>query len=309
MFYPTAHKDKLTAAINNNSKLTAYIVDRLKEAISIYDVWIQKIEEITNDEDLNQDQKVKRLVNELNIYKNYVEIDLIFDSEDDFLYRQKGQMKLDNSIIEEFLPRLVHPNIIGEFDRDNIIVGPTKSLSNVHFRSDITGVYTGGGLIGKEKDQDFAVSKKLFLKASHKEDYSNSIEIKTQLSFIAAECKTNLDKTMFQEACATAADLKKLVLGSKYFLVCEWLDMKPIDTSVTDIDSVLVLRKSKRMSSDLRKNFSTVDGRKKYRDSYISKINENPIDYDVIMKIVLAFREMVASQSINEKEVLFRGYF
>lgn len=36
-------------------------------------------------------------------------LDLIFDNLSDFLYRQKGQLKLDNSIIEEFLPWLLAP--------------------------------------------------------------------------------------------------------------------------------------------------------------------------------------------------------
>lgn len=309
MNYPTAHKDKLVAAISNNDKVPDNELGRLKNTLSIYEQWISKIEEITADTSTNPDDKIKLLIDELNKYKNHVEVDLIFDSDDDFLYRQKGQMKLDNSIIEEFLPRLVHTSIIGDFDTEQIIVGPTKSLSNLQFKSDITGIYKGGGLGGKEKDQDFAVSRKLFVKASHREDYSDAVELKTHISFIAAECKTNLDKTMFQEASATAADLKRLVLGSKYFLVCEWLDMKPIDTTITDIDSVLVLRKAKRMGSDTRKHFNTASGRKEHRETYLAKIKDNPIDVGVIMKMVESLREMVASQAIDEKEVLQRGYF
>ena len=309
MIYPTAHKDKLIAAINNNGKIPEKEVERLKETLTKYEDWISNIESITGNQSMSREKKILNLIAELNNYKNYVEINLIFDSDDDFLYRQKGQMKLDNSVIEEFLPRLVHPSIIGNFDTEQIIVGPTKSLSSLQFRSDITGIYSGGGLFGKEKDQDFAVSRKLFVKTSHSEDYSDSVELKTHLSFIAAECKTNLDKTMFQEACATASDLKRLVLGSKYFLVCEWLDMKPIDTSITDIDAALVLRKAKRMGSDTRKHFNTANGRRKYRDTYVSKVRNNPIDMGVIMKIIQALEDMVALQAIDEAEALNRGYF
>ena len=39
--------------------------------------------------------------------KYYIDVDLIFDSPEDFLYRQKGQLKLDNTVIEEFLPIFV----------------------------------------------------------------------------------------------------------------------------------------------------------------------------------------------------------
>ena len=45
--------------------------------------------------------------------------------------------------------------------------------------------------------------------------------------------------------------------------------MQLIDTSVTDIDLVLILRKSKRMSSDIMKYFNKAMGRKKYRNIYL----------------------------------------
>ena len=305
--YPTTHKDKLLAAINNN-KVPKSEIQFLKRSYEAYKRWISEIEKIYN-EKISSDEKVSFMVKKLNKYKNYIDIDLIFDSKNDFLYRQKGQMKLGSSIIEEFLPRLVHPSIVGKFNKKQVIIGPTKSLSNLQFKSNITGIYAGGGLFSKEKDQDFSISKKLFLKASHNEDYSDSIEIKTHLSFIAAECKTNLDKTMFQEALATASDLKKIVLGAKYFLICEWLDMQPIDTTVTDIDLVLILRKAKRMSSDIRKHFNKAAGRKKYRDIYLKQMTSNPIDIEVIMRVVTRIRNVIASQSIDEKRVLDRGYF
>lgn len=305
--YPTTHKDKLFAAINNN-KVPKSEIQILQRAYKVYEKWISEIEKIYSKK-ISSDEKAFLLVKELNKYKNYIDINLIFDSKNDFLYRQKGQMKLGSSIIEEFLPRLVHPSIVGKFNKKQVIIGPTKSLSNLQFKSNITGIYAGGGLSSKEKDQDFSISKKLFLKASHNEDYSDSIEVKTHLSFIAAECKTNLDKTMFQEALATASDLKKLVLGSKYFLICEWLDMQPINTSFTDIDLVLILRKSKRMPSDIRKHFNKAVGRKKYRNIYLKQINSNPIDVEVIMKIVTHIRNAIASQNIDEKKILDRGFF
>ena len=50
---------------------------------------------------------VEKLVDATNLYKKFIELDLIFDSPENFLYRQKGQLKLDNTILEEFLPQLV----------------------------------------------------------------------------------------------------------------------------------------------------------------------------------------------------------
>jgi hypothetical protein len=47
---------------------------------------------------------------------------------------------------------------------------------------------------------------------------------------VVSECKTNLDKTMFQGACATAHDVKSSVSGARYYLLAEWLDMTPVST-------------------------------------------------------------------------------
>ena len=89
----------------------------------------------------------------------------------------------------------------------------------------------------------------LFLKASHNQDFSDSED--TNLAYLAVELKTNLDKTMFQEASATAYDLKLALPSSRYFLLCEWLDMTPISTALTAIEEVIVLRKAKRMSANV----------------------------------------------------------
>lgn len=79
----------------------------------------------------------------------------------------------------------------------------------------------------------------------------------THLAYVAAEIKTNLDKTMFQEASGTAYDLRLALPNSRYFLLCERLDMAPISTAVTAIEEVIVLRKARRLPVDLRQRFST----------------------------------------------------
>ena len=46
-------------------------------------------------EAVEQDQTdtVEKLVEVTNSYQRFIELDLIFDSSDNFLYRQKGQLK------------------------------------------------------------------------------------------------------------------------------------------------------------------------------------------------------------------------
>ena len=58
---------------------------------------------------------------------------------------------------------------------------------------------------------------------------------------------------MFNEAMETARALKQAVSGSRYLLICEWLDMQPIDTASTDIAEVIILRKSARLGSQVRR--------------------------------------------------------
>ena len=163
------------------------------------------------------------------------------------LTRQKRQLKLDNSVIEEFLPHFVTPAVLPEMVGHEVAVGPTTCFSSVYFSTSLDVPVVGGGLEVRSKDQDFAISKKLFLKASHDSSFSASVTKETHIGFVISECKTNLDKTMFQEACATAHDVKAAVSGARYYLLCEWLDMTPLCTALTDIDEILILRKAKRI--------------------------------------------------------------
>jgi hypothetical protein len=86
--------------------------------------------------------------------------------------------------------------------------------------------------------------------------------------------KSLLRQTKFQEACATARDLRMAVPGSRYFLLCEWLDMTPVSTATTDIEEVLILRGAKRLSSNIRKDYSDGTRRVDLRDEYIKHLKQ-----------------------------------
>jgi hypothetical protein len=62
---------------------------------------------------------------------------------------------------------------------------------------------------------------------------------------------------MFQEACATAHDVRAALSGARYYRLCEWLDMTPLSTAPTDIDEILLLRKAKRINSHVRSKYAT----------------------------------------------------
>jgi hypothetical protein len=131
--YPTPHVDKLTALLKND-KLPPSDRPRIQQAMQVYQTWIQNMDKAIaahNPADRTSGQLLEKLVKLFNGYKFYIDVFLIFDSQDNFLYRQKGQLKLDNSIIEEFLPRLVHPLIIPEIEAIPVDVGPVQSFSSV----------------------------------------------------------------------------------------------------------------------------------------------------------------------------------
>lgn len=300
----TPHGDKLTALLSNN-KLPSIDKISIQNATERYKKWKKDLDDVNSD--------IKILVNQmvalLNAYKRYIDVDIIFDSRENFLYRQKGQLKLDNSIIEEFLPILVTKFFSESLKNQELYFGPKQCFSSLQFESALHSISKGGGMSIRKKDQDFAISRKIFIQTSHYQDFRDSLSELTYIAYIAAECKTNLDKTMFQEGAATAQDIKSSVPGAKYFLICEWLDMSPISSSLTAIDEILILRKAKRLSSNIRGNFSTVTGRVENRQTFIQHLDDNPFAPDVFMRLLKAIEQMIQDGQLDENNVLTKGYF
>jgi hypothetical protein len=305
MTKPTPHGPKLRELVSN-PKLPAKDLEAVKSAIKTYEKWIADMSSLKS----TGEDKVKDLVDLVNAYKRYIDIDLIWDSESDFLFRQRGQLKLDNSITEEFLPWLVDPSIIAGIDKNDIHAGPTSAFASAYFGSALSVHSKSPMLKIRAKDQDFTMSRPVFIAASFDKNFE-STQTDTQsvsLAYVAAECKTNLDKTMFQEASATAHDLKIAVPSSRYFLICEFLDMTPISTSGTDIDEVLILR-GKRMSSNIRKDFSSADNRRNSRTSYTDFYDSNPVRTDVVQRFVNHLAEVFNDSDPDEVDSVTKGYF
>ena len=309
MPYPTPHYEKLIATLNSD-KLPDDDKPRVEAAIERYRRWITELNAVMTATGA-PDVLLAQMVQSLNEYRLYIDLDLVFDSPNDFLYRQKGQLKLDNSVIEEFLPRLMHPALVPEIQLNEVVVGPVKAFSAAYFESSLDVPAIGGGLQIRTKDQDFAVSKPLYLRASHSSTFEAAVTLYkvTNLAYIVAECKTNLDKTMFQEAVATAHDVKSAVLGAKYYLLCEWLDMTPLSTAPTDIDEVIILRKAKRISANVRGNFAAATGRQASRDQYANFLAMHPLQAEMFRRFVGHIRSLLTNEVPEERNVLAQGYF
>lgn len=301
---PTPHGDKLRA-FATNPKLPEADGPRVADAIGRYNNWIKELSGIRD-----QDSDViGQLVVSLSAYKRWIDLDLVFDSPADFLYRQKGQIKLDNTILEEFLPWLVQA-VIGKDACDlGLRLGPATCLSAVQFQSALRDAPRGGGMRVRSKNQDFAITRKLYLRASHDSMFQTAEDAEASIAYLVAEIKTNLDKTMFQEAAATAADVKLSVPGARYLLLCEWLDMTPIRTAGTAIDEVVMLRKSKRLPSSIRQHFSTTDGRRETRAAFVDHLDANPFSAESFKRILSHVHKLMGDSEPSEPAILERGWF
>ena len=305
MDYPTPHGDKLRALLDNN-KLPAGDRPRVRDATSRYMRWIGELVDAPG----VGEAAIVPMVTSLDRYKTYIDLNLVFDSEDDFLYRQRGQIKLDNTIVEEFLPWLVCRVFADQLEEHDVTIGPATTFSQLRFDSDLAHVTAGGGMTIRSKDQDFAISRPLFLKASHRRDYEEALEAETHLAYVVAEIKTNLDKTMFQEAAATAQDLKAALPTSRYFLLCEWLDMTPISTAVTAIEEVIILRRAKRLSANIRQNLSSAAGRAAARDEFERFLVDHPFVPEAFARFLSHVKPLVGNSGGDDDAVILeRGWF
>jgi len=245
------------------------------------------------------------MVDLLNQYKDGLEVEMIMKRQSRFLWRQRGQLKLESSIIEEFLIKLMHPDIIqGLGDVTQVVIGPAKTYMSMSFFPAGAGELSEKGIepVLKEKDMDFMIGKKVFYRFStspepvRKKAFSEGT---FTVSLVAAECKTNLDKTMFQEAAGTAARLKQGSPSAKYFLLVEYLDMVPEDPRSTEIDNVFLLRHARRLNVDKRDVVEEVENQRR----------GFPIDHEVIWKFIQEIQAAVNATWLDQSEVLRRGSF
>jgi hypothetical protein len=292
----TPHREKLIAAIENPKSNGD--VALLKDALAAYEIWIGKLAGMKS----KGEARINEMTVLLNEYKDFLEVDLIATRGSDFLKRQKGQLKLDNSVLEEFLIHLVNPTILNNLPKFNLETGPQTAFMSLAFRpSSISNLNEKPEIILKVKDQDFTIGKAIHYKFSSDSNFSNqkTIDGKFYLAVLAAECKINYDKTMFQECAGTAARLKHGCPIAKYYALIEFLDMQPEDTRLTEIDNVFLLRKAKRLPFEKRSVLAEVKAQHK----------NFPISAEVISKFVNEIQKFIDATWYNPDEALKRGSF
>ena len=295
---PTPHRDKLLAAIEN-PKTPAEDKELLREAVGLYETWIERLNSLSSE----GKDRVYEMVELLNWYKDLIEVNLIMKRGSPFLRRQKGQLKLDNSILEEFLIHLIHPDILtGLENMESLIVGPHNAFMSLAFFPRSVHELTGRpNVVIKSKNQDFVIGTRIHYKFSVEEDFEEEDTAGGEfvIAVFAAEVKINLDKTMFQEAAGTAARLKQGVPASRYFVLVEYLDMTPEDTRLTAVDNVLLLRRVKRLPSNKRADSEVVE----------KQHTQFPIAADVVWTFVKEIQSFIDAILYDPDATLARGSF
>ena len=93
------------------------------------------------------------------------------------------------------------------------------------------------------------------------------------------------------------------------FVLCEWLDMPPINTAVTNIEEVFVLRLARRLSSNKRSGFSDPDVRKQQRSQYVQHLDDHPFSTVPFQRFLDHIGRLLGPEHQVEEDVLKRGYF
>lgn len=291
----TPHREKLLAAISNPKSVAD--VPLLTDALAAYDVWIAKTKALNSIGQL----RIAEMTALLNEYKDFLEVDLIATRGSDFLKRQKGQLKLDNSVLEEFLIHLVNPAILNNLPNFDLETGPQTAFMSLAFRpSSISNLNEKPEVVLKVKDQDFTIGKVIHYKFSSDANFNSpkTIDGKFYLAVLAAECKINYDKTMFQECAGTVARLKQGCPIAKYYALVEYLDMQPEDTRLTEIDNVFLLRKAKRLPFEKRSILAEIKAQHK-----------NFPSAEVVGMFVKEIQHFIDATWYNPDEALKRGSF
>ena len=179
-------------------------------------------------------------------YDFFAEYDSLHEKKIDDIF--SAQSKFRSSVLEEFLA-ILFQDIVNELLKDvpdsKIELGAVKAYANLYFFSKDFTAFAQAPSIGiNVKDQDFAIYRNV------KISMDEATPIQTSVPVVAIECKTYVDKTMFEGAAATA---EKLKAGNPYTLFGIVAETYEIDKSVipaySRIDQVYVLRKGSRTES------------------------------------------------------------
>jgi len=216
----------------------------LKEIKQRYDKWKRGNLEITGISKSNIEKKVRLLNN----YKNFI-------GQPKFK-KEKGrttgfvhQDKLHSTVIEEFLYYLFKD--ISELKNKHINFGPTKAYSNLYFAPhNIDAFEECSNIVIDTKNQDFSISREVIVK-SRVSNNKNWQRRTIKVPVVSIECKTYLDRTMYEGSVSTAEKIKKGNPYCIFLIVTETYEVSlEVEPGLSSIDQIYVLRKGGKNSRE-----------------------------------------------------------
>lgn len=227
-----------------NKKLSAKNRALAEEIYIKYKKWRDKNEKIAG----MAKEDVYKKVDLLNEYKNFVNKPK-FKKEKGRRYGFKPQDKLHPTILEEFCFYLFKD--IETLKNGKLEMGPIRIYTDLGFSPlSLEKMKKDPGIDIGLKDQDFAIGKKVICIIK-----SNSYKRETEIfiPIIAVECKTYLDKTMYDSAAGAAERLKKGNPYCLYIIITEYNAMREeINIKKTRIDQIYILRKQKSKARPMK---------------------------------------------------------
>jgi hypothetical protein len=216
----------------------------LREIHKKYTAWRDACLSVSNDEKKDTD----RLVDLLNNYKDFIE-------HERFRKNFNAQTKLHSTVLEEFIYyvfRLI-PKI-----EDSMRLGSMEAYTNLFFApKNLQALNSDCGVNIYTKDQDFAIAKTATIVATP-EGQNSEKRHKIQIPVVSVECKTYVDKTMYEGSVATAERIKQGNPYSRFIIVAEFYAVSlDVDPSHSKIDQIYVLRR--QTNSARKKSINPID--------------------------------------------------
>ncbi len=223
-------------------------------------------------------EDIKKKVKLLNDYKSFIDKPK-FKKEAGNKFGFTSQSQLHSSVIEEFMYYLFKD--IERLVNKHICWGRTQAYTNLYFAPpSIEAFENNSNIVINVKNQDFSISKEVILK-SRVANNENWQENKIYVPVVSIECKTYLDKTMYEGSVSTAEKIKKGNPYCIFLIVTETYEVSlEVDPKYSSIDQIYVLRKEKR---------------------------SNPIYEDVVWDLFELVKSHIYSDWYNVKERVTRG--
>lgn len=212
-------------------------IDLLKQIQINYLKWKEDNLKITG----TTREDIRMKVELLNNYKSFIN-NPIYKKEAGNNFGFTSQSQLHSSVIEEFMYYLFKD--MEKLENKNMSWGRTHAYTNLYFAPpSIDAFEEGSNIVINVKDQDFSISKEVILKSrvSNNENWQqNTIYV----PIVSIECKTYLDKTMYEGSVSTADKIKKGNPYCIFLIVTETYQVSlDVDPKYSSIDQIYVLRK------------------------------------------------------------------